>query len=168
MTIILEHEGGLSLDKRDPAGITKYGVSLRFLRTIGMDINGDGDINSEDIIALTKPGSISIYRTFWWNKYNYAFFNHIEVASKVFDLAVNMGTVSAHKVMQRACNLFLTTKLEVDGTLGVKSFTAANTEDPIELRQALRDCAKDRYLQIIAENPAMEWAKDGWLTRAAW
>lgn len=168
MTIILEHEGGFSNDKRDPGSTTKWGVSLRFLRTVGLDIDGDGDIDSDDIVALTKPGATLIYRKYWWNKYNYSRFAHVEIVSKVFDLAVNMGGISAHKVLQRACNTFMKTKLEVDGVLGMKSLIAANTLDATNLRQALRECAKDRYMGIIEANPAMEWAKNGWLNRAEW
>lgn len=168
MEIILEHEGGLSNDKRDPGSTTQWGVSLRFLRTIGLDINHDGDIDAEDIVGLTKPGAVEIYRKYWWNKYKYDRFKCLEIVSKTFDLAVNMGAVSAHKVLQRACNTFMRTKLEVDGLLGIQTLLAANTLEPETLRQAIRLCAKDRYMQILSANPAMEWAKNGWMNRADW
>ncbi len=166
--VILGHEVGLSNDKRDPGGTTNWGVSLRFLRTIGLDINGDGDIDAEDIIGLTKPASIEIYRKYWWNKYKYDRFKSIEIVAKTFDLSVNMGAVSAHKILQRSCNNFIKNKLKIDGILGDKTLFFANSLEPETLRQAMRLCARDRYMQILAANPAMEWCKKGWMNRADW
>ena len=165
---ILEHEGGLTIDKGDPGGITKWGISLRFLKATGLDLNGDGIINSEDVIGISKDGAEEVYRTYWWDKYNYAEFNELIVVEKVFDLAVNMGGLAAHKLLQIAINRLNEKPIPVDGILGERTFAAANSMDGIQLRQQLRDCAEHHYLAILAANPAMEWAKDGWLRRAAW
>ena len=43
---------GLVDDPDDPGGITKYGVSFRFLKDHGIDVDGDGDIDAEDIRGL--------------------------------------------------------------------------------------------------------------------
>ena len=74
---ILEHEGGLSLDKRDPGGVTQWGISLRYLKSIGYDINGDGKIDKEDIIGLPVKGAVGIYRKYWWDKLRYSGFNEL-------------------------------------------------------------------------------------------
>lgn len=168
MAVILEHEGGLSTDKRDPGSTTKWGVSLRFLRTIGLDVDGDHDVDSDDIIALTEPNAVSLYRKYWWDKYQYNRLNNVLIAAKLFDLSVNMGAKPAHKILQKACNVFLKKPLLVDGVLGKNTINAANSINPLSLRQAMRDCAKEKYMQILAANPAMEWARKGWLNRAAW
>ncbi len=165
---ILEHEGGLSLDKRDPGGITQWGISLRYLRSIGYDINGDGKIDKEDIIGLPVKGAVGIYRKFWWGKYRYAAFNKLIVVEKVFDLAVNMGGTAAHKLLQIAINRLREQPITVDGILGGQTFSAANSMDGKKLRQSLRECAKERYVEILTANPAMEWARNGWMNRAAW
>jgi lysozyme family protein len=168
MQVILEHEGGLSNDKRDPGGVTNWGISLRFLRASGLEIDGNDHADAEEIIALTKPNAIEVYREAWWVPYHYADFIHIEVVSKVFDLSVNMGSMSAHKVLQEACNTLIKPPLTVDGLLGANTFHTANALDPFSLRQALRESAKERYLAILADKPAMEWARNAWLSRAAW
>lgn len=166
---ILEHEGGLSLDKRDPGGVTQWGISLRYLRSIGYDINGDGKIDKEDIIGLPVKGAVGIYRKYWWDKYRYAAFNELVVVEKVFDLAVNMGGMAAHKLLQIAINrLGKSPPIKVDGLLGGITFGAANATDSLALRQELRECAKHRYIEILAANPAMEWARRGWMNRARW
>lgn len=167
---ILEHEGGLSIDKRDPAGVTQWGISLRYLRTIGYDINGDGIINKEDIIGLPLKGAISIYRKYWWDKYHYTAFNELVVVEKVFDLAVNMGGMAAHKLLQIAINRLATNRLPitVDGLLGGQTFGAANSTEGNQLRQQLRECAEHKYIEILAANPAMEVFRNGWMARAEW
>lgn len=166
--VILEHEGGLTQDKRDPGGTTQWGISLRYLKTMGLDLNGDGKINEEDVIGLPVEGAIEIYRKYWWDKYRYAAFNELIVVEKVFDLAVNMGGFAAHKLLQIAINRLREKPISVDGILGGQTFGAANSTDGLELRQQLRDCAKHRYIEILANHPNMEWARNGWMTRAAW
>lgn len=166
---ILPHEGGLSIDRRDPGGITHWGISLRYLRSIGLDPNGDGKVTDEDIIGLLRQDAIEIYRKNWWDKYNYSCFNDLIVVEKVFDLAVNMGAFGAHKILQIAVNRlqwFPVIPLEVDGILGFKTFSQANTCNENELRQELRECARDRYKEILAANPAMGWCRKGWMNRA--
>lgn len=165
---ILEHEGGLTMDKRDPGGTTNWGISLRYLKTMGLDLNGDGKINDEDVIGLHKDGAEAIYRKYWWDKYRYAAFNELVVVEKVFDLAVNMGGMAAHKLLQISINRLSVKPITVDGLLGGQTFGAANSTDGKQLRQELRECAKHRYIEILAANPAMEWARKGWLNRAAW
>lgn len=165
---ILEHEGGLTRDKRDPGGVTQWGISLRFLRSIGLDIDGDGNVDAEDIVALTRPGAKQIYRKFWWDKYHYGSFNSIEVAAKVFDLSVNMGSIAAHKVLQKSINRLNPKPIAIDGILGGITLGSANSLDSDKLRQELRSCARERYIEILTANPAMEWCRDGWLRRAAW
>ncbi len=165
---ILEHEGGLTQDKRDPGGVTQWGISLRYLRSIGYDINGDGVIDKEDIIGLPLKGAVGIYRKYWWNKYHYVAFNEIEVTEKVFDLAVNMGGMAAHKLLQIAINRLREQPIVVDGILGGQTFGAANSTEGCQLREQLRECAEHRYIEILAANPAMEWARKGWMNRARW
>jgi len=165
---ILEHEGGLSLDKRDPGGTTNWGISLRYLKTMGLDLNGDGKINDEDVIGLHKDGADAIYRKYWWDKYRYAAFNELIVVEKVFDLAVNMGGFAAHKLLQIAINRLREKPISVDGILGGQTFGAANSTDGNTLRQELRECAEHRYIEILAANPAMEVFRKGWLMRASW
>ena len=168
VNIILEHEGGLSIDKRDPGGVTQWGISLRFLRAIGMDIDKNGCVDEHDILAITKPGAIEIYRNKWWDKYHYNALNSLEVAAKVFDLSVNMGASAAHKLLQIAINRIADKSLAVDGILGAKTIAEANKLDGFLLRQELRACAEHKYIQILADKPTMECFRKGWLTRAAW
>lgn len=168
VTSILKHEGGLSNDPGDPGGITHWGISLRYLKSIGYDLNKDGSVNAEDVIGLPVKNAIAIYREHWWDQYHYSQFNQLIVVEKVFDLAVNMGGFAAHKLLQIAINRLIDKPIAVDGVLGPQTFTAANNQDGAALRQQLRDCAEHKYIEILAEHPNMEWARKGWLNRAKW
>ena len=168
LDIIYEHEGHFSDDKRDPGGLTKWGISLRYLRMIGYDITGDGEIDEKDIYALDKKHADLIYICNWWEEYEYFRFNHVAVSAKVFDLAVNMGAKRAHKICQRAINKLRETPIAVDGILGEISYAAANELDPWKLREEMRKCAMDEYREILFRNRNMEWARKGWMRRAAW
>lgn len=165
---ILQHEGGLSLDKRDPGGATNWGISLRYLRSIGLDLNGDGKVDETDILGMPQIDAVNIYRKYWWDKYRYAAFNELQVVEKVFDMAVNMGAGTAHRLLQIAINRLIDKPIKVDGLLGGQTFGAANKLNENELRSELRKCAEHRYIEILSNNPNMEWARKGWLRRAAW
>lgn len=166
--IVLEHEGGLSDNKRDPGGITKWGISLRFLRAAGLDINNDGVINREDIIGISKPIAKDIYKKHWWNRYKYNDIKGLMPATKVFDLSVNMGASQAHKILQISINRALDKSIRVDGILGPITLSLTNDISPNELMNELRLNAAHFYKQLAADKPALKVFEKGWLNRAAW
>lgn len=164
VAIIIEHEGGLTDNPRDPGGITNWGISLRFL----IEEDNQDHPTPQTIKYMTQSQAEDIYRKFWWDAYHYSNFTQLLVVEKVFDLAVNMGGLAAHKLLQIAINRLLEKPITVDGLLGQQTFTEANSLDGNALRQGLRECAEHRYIEIVADNPAMEWCLKGWLNRAAW
>jgi lysozyme family protein len=171
--VLLKHEGGFSNDKADPGGATMYGVSLRYLKIAGIDINLDGKIDISDIMALDKAHAIEIYRKNWWDKYGYEKIDDLLVATKVFDLAVNMGAPQAHKLVQRASNTlssFIEEVLVVDGVLGKKSIDALNELWRIgkndELLLAIKKQASQFYSNLVESKPELAGFLKGWLRRA--
>lgn len=167
---ILKHEGGYVNDKDDPGGATNYGVSLRFLiKTGDLDRDGfldgdfdqDGDIDIDDIKKMSLDNAKNIYRLYWWDKYKYALINDDEVATKVFDLAVNMGATQAHKCVQRAIRAANGQTLVDDGILGNQSFAAINNCPSIVLLPAIRSEAAGFYRSLNKPKFIR-----GWLNRA--
>lgn len=148
--VILKHEGGWVNDKDDPGGATNWGVSLRWLKTLGeleADIDGDGDIDTDDIRGMPKEYAVRLYRKYWWNKYRYERINDQALATKVFDLSINMGAKQCHKLLQRTCNK-ISGDLEIDGILGIVSFNVISSLDPRWLLAQFKLQAIDFYKSL--------------------
>jgi lysozyme family protein len=173
--ITLKHEGGFVNDPVDPGGATNWGVSIRFLKGAGDgdgdgwldgDIDHDGDIDIDDIKAMTKADAIRIYRTHFWDKYDYDKIVDFTVAARLFDMTVNMGAKQAGKIIQRALNN-CGNNLVVDGAVGKNTFNAINCTNPELLMSEIRLEHAQFYLRLIEQKPALAKYKKGWLRRAA-
>lgn len=126
LKVVRRWEGGLVDHPSDPGGITKWGISLRFLRSIGIDINGDGVINGKDIRSLTEEQVEKLYYDYFWAKCHCDFLpTGVDLA--VFDAGVNQGPNRAKRFLQKAL------KVKVDGVVGPITLAAANKADPTEL-----------------------------------
>lgn len=170
---VLLHEGRYADHPSDPGGVTNFGISLRFLMQTGDldkdgwpdgDINMDGHINAEDVKQLTKEAAIRLYRMYFWDKNNYAKIEDQMVATKIFDLAVNMGSYAANKVAQRAVRAAVGLILYEDGVIGQKSILGFNMCKPDRLMVALSSESAGYYRSIRYKG-----SKDflsGWLARA--
>lgn len=121
-------EKGYCNHPNDPGGATYNGVSLRFLKQTGTDINGDGIINAEDILTLyrnkdqAKVDNI-FYKAFWRDP-NLNRIKYLPVQVALYDTNVNTGRTQTAKMLQRACNALSGNslpKLIVDGAIGPKT-----------------------------------------------
>jgi len=150
--VVLRNEGGYVNDPRDPGGETKYGISKRSYPNL-------------DIANLTREDAIAIYYRDWWQRYGYDRLQDDAVATKLLDMAVNMGPATAHRLLQEAL-VFLGHDIAVDGILGPQTIGAANKADPKRLLQVLRWLAAHHYYRIAAQRPQSRAFLVGWLTRA--
>ena len=60
-TEIVAREGGFVDDPDDPGGATKYGVTIHTMRRLGLDLSGDGVINTADVRMLSKSQAVDIF-----------------------------------------------------------------------------------------------------------
>ena len=162
-------EGGLSDHPSDPGGITNYGVSLKWLRSLDKDsgdIDGNGDIDADDIRALTPAQAASLFYDKFWLPYTLESLPLI-IAVAVYDFMVNAGPGQAIKELQRACNM-LDTKgvpLAIDGGLGPKTRAFVDSCD----HDALFACYQERrtrfYTELSQSRPDLAVFLKGWLNR---
>lgn len=180
---ILEHEGGLIDHPDDPGGVTNYGISLRWAlrehRAVAgdslFDVDGDGDVDGDDIRALDPDTAKLIYRFSIWDAHNYALLFDQNVATKVFDMTVNMGPIQSHKNAQRAC-IAVGRPVKDDGIIGPRTLAAINGADPGEVLASMRSEMAGFYRALIMRNSALikeghnvhDFSKfeNGWLRRA--
>jgi lysozyme family protein len=167
LPIILAHEGGLVDNPADPGGVTDFGISLRFLQEHGLDLNGDGDVDGDDIRGLTHDQAGDIYRHYFWDANDYSRIADQTLATKVFDVCVNSGPHQAHTLVQRAL-CAVGQIVTVDGALGAKSFAAIAAADAAKLTQAICDAQADFYRNLAKQKPQLAQFLSGWLKRAAW
>lgn len=150
--VVLAHEGGYVHDPRDPGGETKYGISKRSYPHL-------------DIANLTREDAIAIYYRDWWQRYGYGRLQDEAIATKLLDMAVNMGPATAHRLLQKTL-VFLGYDIAVDGIIGPQTVGATNKADPKRLLQLLRWRAAEHYYRIAAQRTQSQAFLMGWLKRA--
>lgn len=165
----LRKEGRLADHKADRGGITDYGISLRFLKTLPLidaDITGDGHVNEDDIKALDPATVAKLYRKYFWDFYKLDNINHPRIAVKAFDLLVWMRSVSAVKIIQRGLRSCGKT-VDEDGILGSQTFRAIeDIRDELRLFAAMRSEAFGHIQLIVAKDPDQLGFFNGWKNRA--
>ena len=132
-TIFL-HEGGYVNHPNDPGGETNFGITKRTYPHL-------------DIKNLTKAQARKIYRRDFLNPGKYEKIDNQQAATKVFDLAVNMGPRRAHRLLQKAVR-------------------ATNKVPASKLLQELRAVAVLFYVNLVFKNADRAVFLRGWLRRA--
>ena len=184
-------EGGLADYPADRGGVTKYGISLRFLKAEGaidldadgfadFDLDFDGDIDGADVRLLRWGDAVYLYHRCFWQRLDADSFAE-PIGEMLFDQAVNGGIAAARKLLQRSINACLRKApmartrpafLKVDGAIGEVTLAALlwvlgyPALGMPALIAAFREVAADRYRAIAAADPSQKRFLKGWLNRA--
>jgi len=168
--LILRNEGYVKgMEPR--GGFTSFGWTLMGLRGAAekqnqlADINGDGKITIDDVMSMSLPDAVELYRKIYWEYNGYNQIENQDIATKIFDGAVNLGEWTAHKLVQGVPCLE-GYKLIQDGVLGPRSIGAINNTDPYYLLPDIRVAYLLYYQQILAADPSAEPNCVGWFRRA--
>ena len=152
LKFVLQWEGKFVNDPDDPGGATNFGVTINTLRALGIDIDGDKDIDVDDVRKIRMSNDtpemdsvVEIYREKYWNALdcdNLAW----PIAMAAFDTAVNCGVGRAKRWL--------------------KESLAGELDKSVEnhLREFL-NMRVVHYLKIIRNNPDLAKYKKGWLNR---
>lgn len=151
---VLWWEGGLSDHPSDPGGLTKWGISLRALRSIGLDLNGDGVVDGRDIRGMTESQMKSIYRDRYWRVVKCDDLP-VGLDLMVFDCSVNQGQGRAARLLQGVVGV------KRDGAVGPVTLSAVRSRLP---RETLRRYAVARALHYTGLLNFALFGR-GWLNR---
>lgn len=173
-THVARWEGGFFDHPNDPGGVTMYGVSLMFLKSLDLiegDIDGDGDIDRQDVLAITQDTAKAIFRSQFWDKPNAGELPPL-VAMCFYDLAVNAGTGRAAIVLQEGINtIYPGAILRQAPNIGPLTRTwskrAATSGRQVELCHAYLDRREDWYRRLATTKPKSAVFLKGWLNRTA-
>lgn len=168
---LLKVEGGYSNHPNDAGGPTNHGISLKFLKYLPDmgDVNKDGKIDGDDIKKLDPNLATQIYKREFWDKYGYGAIQDDIIATKIFDMAVNMGPLNAHRLVQRAYNSIVKPyeALSTDGIWGPKTLKAINGADPNILLKKIINQLNQYYDALVINKPSQIVFLRGWKKRAA-
>lgn len=157
-------------DPNDAGGATNYGISLRFLRKLADtdrngfvdgDIDQDGDVDVDDIKALTPDKVKEILKIYFWD--SIPFINSmlpLNVKWKAFDISVHSSPLNAVKIFQKAL------KVEPDGMWGSISSLAISNIDTDTLLTRVSEAQVKYYVSCVTNRPQNLKFLKNWTWRA--
>lgn len=147
---VLVNEGGFTNNPNDPGGATNFGILQR-------------EMPGVDIRTITREQAIAFYEPNYWNKAPYANITSQQVATKLFDLHVNLGLVPAVKIAQNALGF---QGPDVDGNMGPMTVGAINAANQASFLAGVVSLLTAHYKLLEAKNPKLMVFDRGWMARA--
>lgn len=170
---IVAREGGFVNDPDDPGGATKFGVTLATARRLGLDKDGDGDVDVADIRAVSREDAVTVFLEHYFQGPGVDRLPEVLQAS-VFDMYVNGGS-NAVKILQELLGQ-MGQKVSVDGVIGPQTIAAAEAAAaaaPNHLADAYGIARRNYYFRLADRRPASrkfarsrKGGKGGWIKRA--
>ncbi|WP_204114151.1 holin-associated N-acetylmuramidase [Shimia biformata] len=170
---IIAREGGFVDDPDDPGGATKYGVTVHTLRRLGLDLDGDGDVDAADVRRLDLRRARDIFLDHYFHRPGIGRLPE-PLWPSVFDMYVNAGA-NAVKVLQRLLRE-MGQKVTVDGAIGPQTETACHRAfalAPEQFVDAYGIARRNYYFALADARPASRkyvrtraGGKGGWIKRA--
>lgn len=170
---IVDREGGYVNDPNDPGGATNYGVTIHTMRRLGLDLDGDGDVDEVDVRALPRDRAVEIFMEHYYNRPR---IDRLPEALQptVFDMQVNAGS-NAVRILQRLLR-DMGLEIAVDGVIGPQTAAAAQAaydNAGQRLVDAYGIARRNFYYGIGDRRPASrryatrrDGGKGGWIRRA--
>ena len=170
---IVAREGGYVNDPDDPGGATNFGVTIHTMRALGLDLDGDGDVDAADVRLLTRAQAVGIFVEHYFERPRIGLLPEA-LQPTVFDMYVNAGS-NAVRILQRLLR-DMGLDIAVDGVIGPQTARAAHAalrEAPDHLVDAYGIARRNYYYGIGDRRPASrkfarrrDGGKGGWIVRA--
>ncbi|SOH93518.1 Predicted Peptidoglycan domain-containing protein [Monaibacterium marinum] len=171
---IIAREGGFVNDPADPGGPTNLGVTLGTMRSLGLDMNADGQVTVEDVKVLRPTDAARIFRVEYFDKPGLRRLPDA-LQAPVFDMYVNAGG-RAILLLQSVLVKF-GAEIAVDGAIGpITAATAHRIAERVGI-DLLVDAygveRRDWYYDLADRRPSsrrfarrQDGGKGGWILRA--
>ena len=154
---VLKFEGGYVNDPVDRGGETNWGITKKVARNAGYR----GEMKD-----LTVEDAKKIYRQNYWSIIKLDQIKDDSIAIKAFDIAVNMGTGTAIRLLQKAYNILNQETITVDGIVGPQTLSAINNyKHKKDLFHLLNVLQARRYIKIVENDESQKRFIRGWLKR---
>jgi len=170
---IVAREGGYVDDPDDPGGATKHGVTIHTMRRLGLDLDGDGDVDRDDVRRITPERATDIFIEHYFERPRIGALPTVLQAS-VFDMYVNSGS-NAVRILQALLRR-MGHDIAVDGIIGphtLRASHAAADAAPDHLADAYGIARRNYYYRLADRRPASrkyarrrDGGKGGWIARA--
>lgn len=170
---IVGREGGYVDDPDDPGGATNFGVTIGTMRALALDIDGDGDVDREDVRHLSRDQAVEVFLEHYFHRPRIGQLPDILWAT-VFDMYVNAGS-NAVRILQRLLRE-MGWDVSVDGVIGPQTIAAcaeAAAAAPDHLADAYGIARRNYYFRLADRRPASRkfarsraGGKGGWIRRA--
>jgi lysozyme family protein len=170
---IVAREGGFVDDPDDPGGATKHGVTIHTMRRLGLDLDGDGDVDGDDVRRITPERATDIFIEHYFDRPRIGALPTVLRAS-VFEMYVNSGS-NAVRILQTLLRR-MGHDIAVDGIIGPHTLRAAHAAAdvaPDHLSDAYGIARRNHYYRLADRRPASrkyarrrDGGKGGWITRA--
>lgn len=180
------NEGGYSNHAADKGGETYKGIARKIHPTWDGWATIDALKPSEGVNRAFKDKLDAdnelqekvgaFYKKNFWNPVKGDDIPNQELADKLFDLGVNMGTGTVVKFLQESLNLLNRNQknypdIEVDGGFGsvtlktINSFLELENSNPSYLLKSISLLQGKRYIDIMRNDPTQKVFCRGWLNR---
>ena len=170
---IVGREGGFVNDPDDPGGATKHGVTIHTMRRLGLDLTGDGRVDTRDVKRLSRAQAEAIFVEHYFERPGIGALP-APLQASVFDMYVNAGA-RAVRLLQEVLQGFGQT-VAVDGIIGPQTIAAARAAfdaAPEHIADAYGIARRNYYFRLADSRPSMRkfarsraGGKGGWIKRA--
>lgn len=170
---ILAREGGYVDDPDDPGGATNHGITIGTMRRVGADIDGDGDVDKDDVRRLSKTRAREILIDHYFRRPGIARLP-VVLHATVFDMQVNAGARAIRILQELLCEMG--EAVTVDGAIGPETIAAAERAAeaaPDHLADAYGIARRNFYYALADRRPSSrkfarrrDGGKGGWIIRA--
>lgn len=157
--LLLSVEGGYVNDPDDPGGATNLGVTLATWREAGYDIDGDGDIDADDVRMLSVSDAVArVIKPKFWDRWHADDIRCQAVANILVDWLYNSGSPGI-RIPQKLLDV------RQDGIVGPETLKALNGADQEEFFASIKSERIKYYSDLVARKPDLRKFFKGWMNR---